>query len=85
MQLRGELESSTAESVGATDAAEEAELEMVRPSVSAISEERDQLLELLQGLREEKNQMRSQLEEKNRAVIRILILPAFQISTKYLA
>lgn len=83
MQLRGELESATAESVGATDAAEEAELEMVRPNVSTLSEERDQLLELLQDLREEKNQMSSQLEEKNHAVNRILILPALLISISH--
>lgn len=38
-------------------------------SVSALGEERDQLLELLQGLREEKSRMSTELEEKSHRVI----------------
>ncbi|MCJ8747829.1 hypothetical protein PDJAM_G00157970 [Pangasius djambal] len=77
MQLREELESATAErdellSGRTTSAVEDAALETIQTSVSALCEERDQLLEILQGLREEKNQMSSELEEKNQRLMQLM-------------
>ncbi|XP_034156118.2 centromere-associated protein E isoform X2 [Pangasianodon hypophthalmus] len=77
MQLREELESAAAErdellSGRAKDAVEDAALETIQTSVSALCEERDQLLEILQGLREEKNQMSSELEEKNHRLMQLM-------------
>ncbi len=43
-------------------------LEEVQSSLSSVSEEREQLLEILKANREEKNQLRRDLEEKEDAV-----------------
>lgn len=74
MQLREELQFATAErdellSARTQHAVDDSALETMRASVSALSEERDQLLEILQGLRGEKNQMSRELEEKSHRVI----------------
>ncbi|XP_017313628.1 centromere-associated protein E isoform X3 [Ictalurus punctatus] len=72
IQLREEREVTTADRDAATkDSAVDAALETIQASVSALSEERDQLLEILQGLREEKNQMSSELEDKNRMLTQL--------------
>lgn len=78
VQLREELQSTATErykllSRKTEDTVEDASLEMIRSSLSSVSEERDQLVEILQALREEKNQMCNELKEKNHKVI--LILP----------
>ncbi|KAF4075058.1 hypothetical protein AMELA_G00230190 [Ameiurus melas] len=67
--LREELKVTTADRDTATN---DAALEMIQASVSALSEERDQLLEILQGLREEKDQMSSELEDKNRMLTQLM-------------
>ncbi|KAF5902614.1 centromere-associated protein E, partial [Clarias magur] len=76
-QLRQELESATSERdellcVRSNDTVEDVALEMARASVSALTEERAQLLEILQGLREEKNQMRSELDETNHKMMQLM-------------
>ncbi|KAK3511021.1 hypothetical protein QTP70_029023 [Hemibagrus guttatus] len=80
VQLQEELQSTATErdellSRRTKDTVEDASLEMIRGSLSSLNEERDQLVEILQGLREDKNQMCNELEEKNHKVI--LILPVF--------
>lgn len=77
MQLQMELQSATAERDLLSEQTQEAALETIRASASTLGEERDQLLEILQGLREEKSQMSTELEEKNRRVV----LAVFLIST----
>lgn len=77
VQLREELQTAAAErddllSRRTEDGVEDATLETIRASLSSINEERDQLLEILQSLREEKNQMCSELEEGNSRVIEIM-------------
>ncbi|KAM9454725.1 centromere-associated protein E [Clarias gariepinus] len=76
-QLRQELESATSERdellcVRSNDTVEDVALEMVRASVSALTEERTQLLEILQGLREEKDQMRNELGETNHKMMQLM-------------
>lgn len=46
-------------------ACDEKEVERLRAAVTAVSEEREQLQEVLQGLREEHSQLKKQLEESN--------------------
>ncbi|KAL7845850.1 hypothetical protein AOLI_G00240420 [Acnodon oligacanthus] len=70
MQLREELKSASTERdqllcSRSKDDMEDTALEMIQANVAALTEERDQLLEILQGLREEKNQMKTDLEEKD--------------------
>ncbi|XP_037399048.1 centromere-associated protein E isoform X2 [Pygocentrus nattereri] len=70
MQLREELQSASAERdqflcLRTKDDMEDTALKMIEANVAALTEERDQLLEILQGLREEKNQMKTDLEEKD--------------------
>ncbi|XP_072512902.1 centromere-associated protein E [Salminus brasiliensis] len=76
VQLREELQSTSAERdellcPRTKDCVEDIGLEMVQANVTALSEERDQLLEILQGLREEKNQMKSDLEEKDEMMMQL--------------
>ncbi|XP_053471518.1 centromere-associated protein E isoform X3 [Ictalurus furcatus] len=72
IQLREEREVTTADRDAETkDSAVDAALETIQARVSTLSEERDQLLEILQGLREEKNQMSSELEDKNRMLTQL--------------
>lgn len=47
---------------------EKTTLEEVQTSLASVSEEREQLLEILKLNREEKNQLRSELEEKDETV-----------------
>lgn len=42
-----------------------AELEKIQASIISLTEERDQALAVLQGLRDEKNQLKNDLEEKD--------------------
>ncbi|XP_058236857.1 centromere-associated protein E [Hemibagrus wyckioides] len=77
VQLREELHSTATErdellSRSTEDTVEDASLEMIRSSLSSLSEERDQLVEILQGLREEKNQMCNELEEKNHKLMQLM-------------
>lgn len=65
MQLKEELES---ERVRPEDGVEDAALETLRESASALCEERDQLLEILRSLREEKSQIKTIVEEKEDVV-----------------
>ncbi|KAL6481452.1 hypothetical protein MHYP_G00095320 [Metynnis hypsauchen] len=70
MQLQEELQSASAERdqllcPRTKDDMEDTALEMIQANVAALTEERDQLLEMMQGLREEKNQMKTDLEEKD--------------------
>ncbi|KAK1802937.1 hypothetical protein P4O66_021473 [Electrophorus voltai] len=72
LQLTGEIQSACTERgqllCVRTNHMENSALEMVQSNLDALSEERDQLLEILQGLREEKNQMRKDLEDKDEMV-----------------
>lgn len=71
IHLREELQSSIAEknhllSEKSKDSLPSvSELEQIQLQIASISEERDQLLEVLNGLREEKIQLQTELEEKN--------------------
>ncbi|KAF7689663.1 centromere-associated protein E isoform X1 [Silurus meridionalis] len=47
------------------------ELEKVHASIRSLTEERDQLLDVLQGLREEKSQMKNILEEKEDMILQL--------------
>ncbi|KAI4891029.1 hypothetical protein NFI96_013890, partial [Prochilodus magdalenae] len=76
MQLKEELQSISAEKdqllcPRAADGVQNAALEMVQANVAALTEERDQLLEILQGLREEKNQIKADLEEKDEMLMQL--------------
>lgn len=53
---------------GAPEKALELELERMQTSIGCLTEERDQLQEILQGLREEKSQLKGELEEKDELV-----------------
>ncbi|XP_027012210.2 centromere-associated protein E isoform X2 [Tachysurus fulvidraco] len=77
VQLREELQTAAAErddllSRRTEDGVEDATLETIRASLSSLNEERDQLLEILQSLREEKNQMCSELEERNSRLMQLI-------------
>lgn len=75
VQLQEELQSAIAERDGLLrERTLDAGSETIRASVSALGEERDQLLEMVQGLREEKDQMSAELEEKNHRVILFVLL-----------
>lgn len=70
MQLDEELKSLHGERERLPDektegACDEKEVESLRATVTAVSEERKQLQEILQGLREEHSQLKKQLEESN--------------------
>ncbi|XP_066516219.1 centromere-associated protein E isoform X2 [Hoplias malabaricus] len=47
------------------------ELERLQTSNASLSEERDQVLEVLQGLRDERNQLRKDLEERNDMIMQL--------------
>lgn len=74
MQLKEELES---ERVRTKDGVEDAALETLRASVSALDEERDQLLEILRSLREEKSQIKTVVDEKEDLVRGRFLLKVF--------
>ena len=44
------------------------EMERLQTSIVSLTEERDQLLEVIQGIREEKNQLKVDLEKKDEVV-----------------
>ncbi|XP_062866436.1 centromere-associated protein E isoform X2 [Trichomycterus rosablanca] len=76
MQLSEELQSASTQrddilGVEGKDDVENAALETIQASMSSLGEERDQLLEVLQGLRDEKSQMKSDLEEKDDMVVQL--------------
>lgn len=68
-QLKEDLQSARTEG---DDAASEkpldSELERMQTRIGCLTEERDQLQEILQGLREEKSQLMRELEEKDEMV-----------------
>ncbi|KAK2817883.1 hypothetical protein Q7C36_021816 [Tachysurus vachellii] len=77
MQLRETLQSTSAEKEHLlSEATKEslarmAEIEQIHADITSITQERDQLLELLQGLREELLQLRKDLEEKDAMVMQL--------------
>ncbi|GAA6089757.1 centromere-associated protein E isoform X1 [Tachysurus ichikawai] len=77
MQLRETLQSTNAEKEHLlSEATKEslarmAEIEQIHADITSITQERDQLLELLQGLREELLQLRKDLEEKDAMVMQL--------------
>lgn len=74
MQLRDTLQSTSAEKEHLlSEATKEslacmAELERMQADITSMTQERDQLLELRQGLREEMLQLKKELEEKDAMV-----------------
>lgn len=74
MQLRETLQSTCAEKERLlSEATKEslvhmAEVEQIQADLASVTQERDQLLELLQGLREEKIQLTEDLQEKDEMV-----------------
>ncbi|XP_076839139.1 centromere-associated protein E isoform X2 [Brachyhypopomus gauderio] len=76
LQLREELRAASAErdqllSSSAKDGMEDGALERVQATLGALGEERDQLLEILQGLREDKNKMRRDLEDRDETIMQL--------------
>lgn len=59
------------------------ELERLQANIMRLTEERDQLLEVLQGMREEKDQLRSDLDEKDE-MVRVLIFFFFSFPSWFL-
>lgn len=73
VQVREQLRSACAERDGLLSEKtisdlEKTTLEEVQTSLASVSEEREQLLEILKLNREEKNQLRRELEEKDETV-----------------
>lgn len=70
-QLEEDLRSACAERDSlVSEKAPDSELESMQTNISSLTEERDQLQEILQGLREENSQLKSELEEKDELVRR---------------
>lgn len=61
-----------------------AEMEQIQADVSSVTQERDQLLEVLQGLREEMVELKKDLQEKNQMVKKkaLLVLCVSKLATE---
>lgn len=68
-QLKEDLQSARTErDHNVSEKAFDAELERMQTHISSLTEERDQLQEILQVLREEKNHLKREMEEKDEMV-----------------